>query len=137
MSGATLAAIIVCRRGFMALAWVLACASLLPGARGIESVLRVAARVDGSESAAVDEQLARRFQSPFAHSVLLAATGIPSPRTPLGGDVLRTLVDSVQAIRGVTRVTSYLDGREPLFVDTRSDTASGTFMIVGLDEQRQ
>jgi putative drug exporter of the RND superfamily len=137
MTGATLAAIIVRRRGFMALAWILACVFLLPTARRIESVLRVAARVDGSESAAVDEQLARRFQSPFSHSVVLTATGIPSPQTPLGGDVLRALVDSVQAIRGVTRVISYLDGREPLFVDTRSDTARGTFMIVGLDEQHQ
>ena len=26
---------------------------------------------------------------------------------------------------------------EPLFVDTRSDSAPGTFVIVGLDEQRQ
>ena len=137
MNAASLAAIIVRRRGLVALTWILACALLLPKARRIESVLRVAARVDGSESAAVDEQLARRFQSPFAHSVVLAAMGIPSPQTPLGGDVLRTLVDSVQGIRGVTRVVSYLDGREPLFVDTRSDTARGTFMIVGLDEQRQ
>ena len=63
MSGAALAAIIVRRRGFIALAWIIACVFLLPRARRIESALRVAARVDGSESAAVDEQLASRFQS--------------------------------------------------------------------------
>src|SRR5215212_9106095 len=122
MSGATLAAVIVRRRGFVALVWVLGCALLLPRARRIESVLRVAARVDGSESAAVDEQLAYRFQSPFAHSVVLVASGIPSPQTPLGIDVLRGLVDSVQTIRGVTRALSYLNGREPLFVGNRSDS---------------
>ncbi len=137
MNGASLVAMIVRRRGLVALMWIVACALLLPKARRIESVLRVAARVDGSESAAVDEQLARRFQSPFAHSVLLVATGIPSPQTPAGGDLLRALVDSVQSIRGVTRVTSYLDGQEALFIDTRSDSAPGTFMIVGLEEQRQ
>ena len=137
MSVATLAAIIVRRRGLVALVWILACALLLPKARRIESVLRVAARVDGSESAEVDEQLASRFKSPFAHSVVLVAASIPSPQTPLGSDVLRALVDSVQTIRGVTRVLSYLDGHEPLFVDTRSDSAPGTFVIVGLDEHRQ
>ena len=137
MNAQTLAAVIVRRRGLIALAWILACVLLLPKARRIESVLRVAARVDGSESAEVDEQLAQRFQSPFAHSVVLVATGIPSPQTPRGADVLRALVDSVQAIRGVTRVLSYLDGREPLFVDARNDSATGTFVVVGLDEQRQ
>ncbi len=136
MSGATLAAIIVRRRGLITLVLILACALLLPKARRIESVLRVAARVDGSESAAVDEQLANRFQSPFAHSVVLVAAGIPSPQTPVGGDILRALVDSVQTIGGVTRVLSYMNGREPLFVDTRSDSAPGTFAIVGLDEHR-
>ena len=75
MSGATFAGIIVRRRGLVALAWILACVFLLPRARRIESVLRVAARVDGSESAAVDEQLALRFQSPFAHSVVLVGDG--------------------------------------------------------------
>lgn len=136
MSGATIAGIIVRRRALVVLAWVIAGAVLLPKARRIESVLRVAASVVGSESAAVDDQLVRRFQSPFAHSVVLVATGIPSPRHTSGSDVLRALVDSLQANRGVTRVYSYLDGREPLFVDARSDSAPGTFLIVGLDEQR-
>ena len=136
-----LGAAIVRYRKLIALAWVLGCVLLLPRARRIESVLRVAARVDGSESAAVDEQLALRFRSPFAHSVVLVASGIPSPETPAGSDVLRSLVDSLQAIPGVTRALSYLDGREPLFagIDSaaRSDTEGGTFVVVGLDDQRQ
>src|SRR3954468_10058771 len=98
MNGASLVALIVRRRGLVALAWIVACGFLLPKARRIESVLRVAARVDGSESAAVDEQLAHRFQSPFAHSVVLVATGIPSPQTLLGAELLRALVDSVQTV---------------------------------------
>ena len=146
----------------VALAWVLACAILLPRARHLESVLRVAARVDGSESAMVDDQLAHRFQSPFAHSLILVATGIPSPADSSGRVVLRTLVDSLQATHGVSRALSYLDGREPLFVgddkpvipseaavipsearDLHSRPAqsgsfvTGTFIVVGLDEHAQ
>ena len=113
------------RRGLVALVWVLACVLLLPKARHLESVLRVAARVDGSESAMVDEQLAQRFHSPFAHSVVLVASGVPSPLEPAGRIVLRTLVDSVQAMDGVTGILSYLDGREPLFVGQ-----GGTFQQV-------
>src|SRR5437016_4842041 len=120
------------RRGLVALVWVLACVLLLPKARHLESVLRVAARVDGSESAMVEEQLAQRFQSPFAHAVVLVASGVPSPLEPAGRIVLRTLVDSVQAMDGVTGILSYLDGREPLFVGQ-----GGTFVVVGLENERQ
>jgi RND superfamily putative drug exporter len=116
------------RRALVPLAWVLACALFLPRARHLESVLRVAARVDDSESALVDDQLARRFASPFAHSVVLVVTGAPSPLVDSGRDVLRMLIDSLQATRGVSRALSYLDGHEPLFLGT-----GGYFVVVGLD----
>ena len=131
-----LAESIVRHRGVVALGWLAACLTLLPAARRIESRLRVAARVDGSESAAVDDQLARRFHSPFAHSVVLVATGMPSPLEGHGAETLRRLVDSVRTIPGVTRVISYLDGREPLFVGTGDDGSNGTFLVVGLDERQ-
>lgn len=131
-----LAGAIVRRRGIVALVWSVACLTLLPTARRIESRLRVAARVDGSESAAVDEQLAQRFHSPFAHSVVLVASGIPSPLEPRGAETLRGLVDSLRAVPGVTRVFSYLDGREPLFVGSGEHGSDGTFLLIGLEEQR-
>ena len=116
------------RRAAVPLAWALACVVLLPRARHLESVLRVAARVDDSESALVDDQLAQRFASPFAHSVVLVATGVPSPLDNGGRDVVRMLVDSLQATPGVSRALSYLDGHEPLFVGN-----GGYFIVVGLD----
>jgi RND superfamily putative drug exporter len=116
------------RRAAVPLAWALACVVLLPRARHLESVLRVAARVDDSESALVDDQLAQRFASPFAHSVVLVATGLPSPLEDGGRDLLRVLVDSLPATPGVSRALSYLDGREPLFVGN-----GGYFVVVGLD----
>jgi RND superfamily putative drug exporter len=131
-----LADAIVRRRGVVALAWFVACLALLPAARRIESHLRVAARVDGSESAAVDEQLARRFHSPFAHSVVLVASGIPSPLDARGAEILRALADSLRPVPGVTRILSYLDGREPLFVGSGDHGSAGTFVLVGLHERR-
>src|SRR5207248_3000912 len=80
------------------------------------------------ESALVDDQLAQRFASPFAHSVVLVATGVPSPLDNGGRDVVRMLVDSLQATPSVSRALSYLDGHEPLFVGN-----GGYFIVVGLD----
>lgn len=92
MNSSRLAELIVRRRGLVVVAWIIVCALALPNARHLESVLRVAARVDGSESATVDEQLARRFQSPFARSVVLVATGLPSPSDSAGAAVLKQLI---------------------------------------------
>ena len=101
---------------FVLLGWTIASVLVVPRARHLDSVLRVAAHVDGSESATVDEQLSRRFESPFARSLVLVASGLPSPTDSLGREVLRRLIDSLETVRGVTRVFSYLDDREPLFV---------------------
>jgi RND superfamily putative drug exporter len=124
---------IVRRRRTIIAAWLIACVALLPAARKIESVLAVAARVDGSESALVDDVLARRFHSPFAHSVVLVATGTPSPTNEAGESALRSLVDTLRSTPGITGVLSYLDGREPLLVGADS---SGTFIVVGLEGSR-
>ena len=130
MNSSRLAELIVRRRGLVVVAWIIVCALALPNARHLESVLRVAARVDGSESATVDEQLARRFQSPFARSVVLVATGLPSPSDSAGAAVLKQLIDSLRSVGGVTRAFSYLDGREPLFVGN-----GGYFLVVGLSDR--
>ena len=117
------------RRGLVVVGWIIVSLLTLPNARHLESVLRVAASVDASESATVDEQLARRFQSPFARSVVLVATGLPSPSDSTGSEVLRRLIDSLETLHGVTRVYSYLDGHEPLFVGN-----GGYFVVVGLSD---
>jgi putative drug exporter of the RND superfamily len=130
---AALATVIVRRRGRVAAVWALACVVLLPIARRIESVLGVAARVNGSESAAVDEQLVRRFHSAFAHPLLLVVSGVPSPSTPVGARTLQLIADSVRKIQGVARVATYLDGRDSIFLGIRNGE---TFLVVGTSEQR-
>src|SRR5215472_4794240 len=87
------AAGLVRRRVLILAAWLVACGVLVPAAGRIESMLSVAARIDGSESAAVEDQLARRFRSPFAHSAVLVATGLPSPTTDAGEHALILLTD--------------------------------------------
>ena len=99
LSGAGARSSFAAARSILA-AWVVVCVALLPAARSIESVLSVAARIDGSESAVVDEQLARRFHSPFAHSVVLVATGLPSPTTPAGEQALGALVGALRVDAG-------------------------------------
>ena len=125
---------IVRRRRLILPAWIALCLALIPAARSIESVLSVAARIDGSESAAVDDQLARRFRSPFAHSVVLVATGLPSPTTAAGEKALGALVSALKTAPGVTGVLSYLDGRETLMV--ADSGVDATFVVVGLDGPR-
>ncbi|MGH7617057.1 MAG: MMPL family transporter, partial [Gemmatimonadaceae bacterium] len=124
---------VVHRRGVILAAWIVACVALVPAARRIESVLAVTARIDGSESAVVDDQLATRFRSPFAHSVVLVATGVPSPTTPEGERALDTLVASLRAA-GISSVLSYLDGREALMAGAPG--SRGTFIVVGLNGAR-
>ncbi len=125
-----LAATVVRRRWLIVGGWLLAVAALVPYARTIEDRLTVAARVTGSESAAVEELLAARFGSPFARWAILVLTGIPGPDTPEGRAVLDRVVHRLTDDRRVTRTFSYLDDGDSLFVGA---AGVGTFVVVGLD----
>src|SRR6185503_18578525 len=90
-------------RGFWPfLALAAAAAVLLPHARGVESGLETTARVDGSESAAVESELQRRFDSPFSHTLVVVAGGLPTLRGPEGASALRTVVAAIRTVPGVT-----------------------------------
>ncbi len=115
-------------RGRIAVAWLGACAALLPLANRAEEALDVSARIEGSESAAVESLLATRFESPFARNALLVITGLPAPSTDAGKDALREVVAAVGSEPHVTRTFSYLDTADPLFLGS-----TGSFVIVGFD----
>ncbi len=127
-----IAGAIVRRRGWIAVAWSAAAIVLLPAAGRVERVLDVAARVEGSESAAVDSALTTRFDSPFARYAVLVVTGMSSPADSLGGAALRTIVDTLRATGGVSATWSYVDQSEMLFVGRDTAGAVGTFVVVGL-----
>jgi RND superfamily putative drug exporter len=108
---------------------VIALAILAPFAARIEQVLDVTARVEDSESAAVEELLRTRFASPFARYAVLVVTGIPRPASDSGA-VLERVVNEVRAVPGVTGTISWLDARDSLFAP---DNGGGTFIIVGVN----
>lgn len=124
-----LARLVVRRRGWLWAMWAAAALVLLPHAREAKSRLEVAARVRGSESEAVANLLADRFDSPFSRTAVLVATGIPRPDTPGGRVALRRLVDAAGRAPGVRRTLSYLDVPDSAFLAARG----GTFVVVGLD----
>jgi len=121
--------VVVRRRGLVLVCWAAALAVLAPHAVGVERVLETAARVDGSESARVEAELASRFRAPFAQYALLVVRGA-SPLTPAGRELGDSIRDAVAAVPGVAAVRGYRDGRDTLLLGRDS---SGTFVLVGLD----
>ena len=113
----------------MVAVWLALAVALLPRAAGVEDRLLVQASILGSESAAVEEALERRFASPFALSALLVISGVPGPDHPRGRLVLEATTRAMAETRGVRRTFSYLDRPDPLFVGR----VGGTFVVVGLD----
>jgi RND superfamily putative drug exporter len=122
---------LVARRWWCLGGWALAGLVLLPLAGHAERVLDATGRIPGSESAAVEEALATRFESPFARSALLVVTGAPSPDTSAGRALLQTIVDGVRRAPGVRRTYSHLDGSDPGFLGRGR---SGTYVVAGLED---
>ena len=125
-----ISAILVRRRRWVAAAWLALAVTLIPGAMHVEEHLDVAASADGSESDLVAKELTARFGSPFARSVILVATGIPSPAEASGRKALSAIVASIDRAPGVRRTISYLDTSDTLFLG-EGDTSA--FVVVGLD----
>src|SRR5438034_2143463 len=121
---------VVRRRRLVLVLWAGALALLAPHATGVERVLETAARVDGSESARVEAELASRFRAPFAQYALLVVRGGGSPVTPAGRELVDSVVGAVAAVPGVAGVRGYGDARDTLLLGRDS---SGTFVLVGLD----
>ncbi|MCM2255784.1 MAG: MMPL family transporter [Vicinamibacteria bacterium] len=122
---------LVAARGWLVPAALVGGLALWPVARRAESALEVAARLEGSESAAVDHLLASRFESPFARSALVVVRDVARPDTAAGREALVQLVRDLRAVPGVTRTYSHLDGGDALFLPTGG--VPGTFVVVGLD----
>src|SRR5438046_2539105 len=103
--------VVVRRRGLVLVCWAAALAVLAPHAVGVERVLETAARVDGSESARVEAELASRFRAPFAQYSLLVVRGGGSPVTPAGRELVDSVVGSGVGVPGVAAGRGYRDAR--------------------------
>ncbi|QNI30311.1 MMPL family transporter [Alloacidobacterium dinghuense] len=103
--------------------------ALSPFSYKIERRLETAVHIKGAESEKVDQELAQRFQSPYAHRLVLVISGIPEPDSAQGADALSFLTSSLRSVPGVSGAISSVDWPDPLFTGTNG----GALIIVGLD----
>ncbi len=117
------------RRFWMAMTGFVMALALLPFSYNVERRLETVVHIKGGESEKVDLELAQRFQSPYAHRLVLVISGIPNPDSAEGADALSFLTSSLRSVPGVSGAVSSLDWPDPLFTGDNG----GALIIVGLD----
>jgi len=117
------------RRFWLAMTGFVMALALMPFSYKVERRLETAAHIKGGESEKVDKELAQRFQSPFAHRLVVVISGIPDPDSAESADALGFLTTSLRGVPGVSGAISSLDWPDPLFTGNNG----GALIIVGLD----
>ena len=117
------------RRFWFAMSGFVMALALLPFSYKVERHLETAVHIKGGESEKVDLELAQRFQSPYAHRLVLVISGIPDPDSAEGADALGFLTSSLRSVPGVSGAVSSLDWPDPLFTGNNG----GALIIIGLD----
>jgi RND superfamily putative drug exporter len=117
------------RRFWLAMSGFVMALALMPFSYKVERRLETAAHIKGGEAEKVDRELAQRFQSPYAHRLIVVISGIADPDSAESADALGFLTSSLRSVPGVSGVVSSLDWPDPMFT---GDTG-GALIIVGLD----
>ncbi len=117
------------RRFWLAMSGIVMALALMPFSYKVERRLETAAHIKGGESEQVDLELAQRFQSPYAHRLVLVISGIPDPDSAKGADALGFLTSSLRSVPGVSGAVSSPDWPDPLFTGNNG----GALIIVGLN----
>src|SRR5271163_878897 len=117
------------RRFWLAMAGFAMALALLPFSYKVERRLETVVHIKDGQSEKVDLELAQRFQSPYAHRLVLVISGIPDPDSAKGADALSFLTSSLRSVPGVSGAISSLDWPDPLFTGNKG----GALVIVGLD----
>src|SRR5277367_5844755 len=117
------------RRFWLAMSGFVMALALLPFSYNVERHLETAAHIKGGESEKVNLELAQRFQSPYAHRLIVVISGIPDPDSAESADALGFLTSSLRSVPGVSGAVSSLDWPDPLFTGNNG----GALIIVGLD----
>src|ERR1039457_5875934 len=86
------------RRFWLAMSGFVMALALLPFSYKVERRLETAVHIKGAESGKVDLELAERFQSPYAHPLVLVISGIPDPDSAEGADALAFLTSSLRSV---------------------------------------
>ena len=121
------------RRFWLAMSGFVMALTLLPFSYKVERRLETAAHIKGGESEKVDLELAQRFQSPYAHRLVVVISGIPNPDSAESADALSSLTSSFGSVPGVSGAVSSLDWPDPLFTGSNG----GALIIVGLDPHNE
>jgi putative drug exporter of the RND superfamily len=121
------------RRFWLAMAGFVMALVLLPFSYKVERRLETVVHIKGGESEKVDLELAQRFQSPYAHRLVLVMSGIPDPDSAKGADALGFLTSSLRSVPGVSGAVSSLDWPDSLFIGNNG----GALIIVGLDPHNE
>lgn len=122
-------AVIQHRCGVGALWLVLIPVGLL-GARALSGRMVAVTRLEGSESAQVEDLLSERFGSSTAHSLLLVARGLAEADGASGDGLLAQLTNQLAGVPGVRSVTSPLSTPDSLL---RGREPGSAILIVGID----
>src|SRR5271168_5396183 len=117
------------RRFWLAMSGFVIALALMPFSYKVERRLETAAHIKGGESEKVNLELAQRFQSPYAHRLIVVISGIPDPDSAESADALGFLTSSLRSVPGVSGAVSSLDWPDPLFTGNNG----GALIIVGLD----
>ena len=117
------------RRFWLAMLGFAKALALLPFSYKVERRLETTVHIKGAESEKVDQELSQRFQSPYAHRLVLVISGIPDPDSAEGADALSFLTSSLRSVPGVSGAVSSLDWPDPLFTGNNG----GALIIFGLD----
>src|SRR6202048_4060372 len=103
------------RRFWLAMSGFVMALALMPFSYKVERHLETAAHIKGGEAENVDLELAQRFQSPYAHRLVVVISGIPDPDSAESADALGFLTSSLRSVPGVSGAVSSVDWPDPLF----------------------
>src|ERR1700683_5471316 len=117
------------RRFWLAMSGFVMALALMPFSYKVERRLETAAHIKGGESEKVNLELAQRFQSRYAHRLIVVISGIPDPTSAESADALGFLTSSLRSVPGVSGAVSSLDWSDPLVTGRHG----GALIIVGLD----
>jgi RND superfamily putative drug exporter len=116
------------RRFWLAMSGFVMAFALLPFSYKVERRLETVVHIKGAESEQVDQELTKRFQSPYADRLILVVSGVPDVDSAKGADTLGFLTSSLRSVPGVAGAISSLDWPDPLFTGENG----GALIIVGL-----
>jgi len=118
------------RRFWLAMSGFAMALALMPFSYRVERRLETAAHIKNGESEKVDQELAQRFQSGYAHRIVLVISGMPDPDSAKGAEALGLLTSSLRDVPGVSGAVSSPDWPDPLFIGNNG----GALIIVGSNQ---